>query len=216
MARAIVGVLCDFLKLAGLFLRPAAVIRAENLALRRQLAACIERGVKPRRLDHAGRVSLSVLSRLCNWRDAVVIVRPSTVVRWHRLGWRILWRWKSRAGRPRVPPGLQRLIHRMATDNPLWGEERIANELRLKLGIQVSPRTVRKYMPKRPPGMPRGDQRWSTFLQNHAKAIVACDLSVALTVTFRMLYVFVVIEHGTRRLAHVNVTVNPTAEWTLQ
>ncbi|MDH3411466.1 MAG: integrase core domain-containing protein, partial [Gammaproteobacteria bacterium] len=97
-----------------------------------------------------------------------------------------------------------------------WGEERIASELLVKLGIQVSPRTVRKYMPKRPPGTPRGDQRWSTFLKNHAKAIVACDFFVAVTATFRMLYVFVVIEHGTRRLKHVKVTAHPSAEWTLQ
>ena len=104
----------------------------------------------------------------------------------------------------------------MAIENPLWGEERIANELLVKLGIRVSPRTVGKYMPKRPPGQPRGDQRWSTFLRNHAKAILACDFFVAVTATFRMLYVFVVIEYGTRRLAHVNVTANPNADWTLQ
>jgi hypothetical protein len=104
----------------------------------------------------------------------------------------------------------------MANENPLWGQERIADELLLKLGIRVSPRTVGKYMPKPAPGQPRGDQRWSTFLRNHAKAILACDFFVAVTVTFRMLYVFVVIEHGARRLKHVNVTPNPTADWTLQ
>jgi len=216
LARAIVEVLSDLVKLAALFLQRASGIRAENLVLRKQLSAYIERGVKPRRLDHAGRVSLSLLSRLFDWRDAIVIVRPSTVVRWHRLGWRIFWRWKSRAGRPRIPPELQRLICRMATENPLWGEERIANELLVKLGLRVSPRTVRTYMPPRRPGMPRGDQRWSTFLKNHAKAIIACDFFVAAMASFRMLYVFVVIEHGTRRLAHVNVTANPTADWTLQ
>ncbi len=104
----------------------------------------------------------------------------------------------------------------MAAENPLWDEERIANELLVKRGIRVSPRTVGKYMPKRPPGQPRGDQRWSTFLKNHAKAILACDFFVAVTATFRILYVFVVIEHGTRRLAHVNVTVHPSADWTLK
>jgi transposase InsO family protein len=104
----------------------------------------------------------------------------------------------------------------MAAENPLWGEERIANELLVKLGIRVSPRTVGKYIPKRPPGQPRGDQRWSTFLKNHAKAIIACDFFIAITATFRMLYVFVVIEHGTRRLAHINVTANPNPDWTLQ
>jgi transposase InsO family protein len=104
----------------------------------------------------------------------------------------------------------------MAIENPLWGQERIADELLLKLGIRLSPRTVSKYMPKPAPGQPRGDQRWLTFLRNQAKAIVACDFFVAVTATFRVLYVFVVIEHGTRRLKHVNVTPNPTADWTLQ
>ncbi len=104
----------------------------------------------------------------------------------------------------------------MAQDNPLWGEERIVSELLVKLGIRVSPRTVRKYMPKPPAGQPRGDQRWSTFLKNHAKAILACDFLIAVTATFRMLYVFVVIEHGSRRLLRVDVTANPSADWALQ
>ena len=101
-------------------------------------------------------------------------------------------------------------------ENPVWGEERIANELLIKPGIRVSPSTVGKYMPKRPPGQPRGDQRWATFLRSHARAVLACDFLVAVTATFRLLYVFVVIEHGRRRLAHVGVTNHPTAAWTLQ
>ena len=216
LGRAIVGVLSDLSRLAVLFLRSTYSVRAENLILRKQLAWYIERGIRPGRMDHATRVSLAVFSRLCDWRQAVVNVRPSTMVRWHRLGWRIFWRGKCRAGRPPIPLELRRLIRRMATENPLWGEERIANELLVKLDLRVSPRTVRKYMPKRPPGQPRGDQRWSTFLKNHAKTVLACDFFVAVTATFRMLYVFVVIEHGTRRLRHVNVTANPTADWTLQ
>jgi hypothetical protein len=160
--RAIVEVLVDLVRLAALFLRPTSSVRAENLVLRKQLATYIERGIKPRRLDHAGRVSLALLSKLFSWRDAVVIVRPSTVIRWHRLGWRIFWRWKSRVGRPRIPLELQQLIRWMSTENPLWGEERIANELLVKLGVRVSPRTVRKYMPKLPHGVPRGDQRPSS------------------------------------------------------
>jgi len=104
----------------------------------------------------------------------------------------------------------------MARENCSWGQERIANELLLKLGLRVSPRTVRKYMPKPVPGRPRGDQRWATFLRNHAQAIIACDFFVAVTATFRMVYVFVVIHHGSRRLLHLNVTSNPTAAWTLQ
>src|ERR1022692_4687802 len=216
LARAIVGVAWDFLRLVVSFLRSSRALRAENLVLRRQLASYIERGIKPRRVDHATRVSLALFTRLFDWRDTVVIVRPATLVRWHRMGWRICWRWKCRAGRPPIPPELRSLIRRMATENPLWGEERIANELLVKLGIRVSPRTVGKYMPKRPPGQSRGDQRWSAFLKNHAKAILACDFFIAVTATFRMLYVFVVIEHSTRRLAHINVTANPTADWTLQ
>ena len=216
LARTIVGVASDVLRLVVSFLRPSSAIRAENLVLRKQLASYIERGIKPRRLDHATRVSLALFTRMFDWRASVVNVRPATIVRWHRLGWRIFWRRKCRAGRPPIPAELRSLIRRMAAENPLWGEERIANELLVKLGIRVSPRTVGKYMPKRPPGQPRGDQRWSTFLKNHAKAILACDFFVAVTATFRMLYVFVVIEHGTRRLAHVNVTAHPSADWTLQ
>jgi putative transposase len=216
LARTIVGVAFDVLRLVVSFLRRSSAIRAENLVLRKQLARYIEHGIKPKRVDHATRVSLALFTRLFDWRDALVVVRPSTVVRWHRLGWRIFWRLKCRVGRPPIPAELRSLIRRMAAENPLWGEERIANELLVKLGIRVSPRTVSKYMPKRPPGQPRGDQRWSTFLKNHAKAILACDFFVAVTATFRMLYVFVVIEHGTRRLAHVNVTAHPSADWTLQ
>jgi putative transposase len=104
----------------------------------------------------------------------------------------------------------------MANDNPSWGEERIANERWVKLGIQVSPRTVSKYLPRRPTRRPRGDLRWSTFLRLHAQGIIACDFLVAVTATFRLLYVFVVIEHRSRRLIHCNVTAHPTAAWTLQ
>jgi putative transposase len=216
LARAIVRVDSEVLRLVVPFLRSSAAIRAKNLVLRKQLASYIERGIKPRRVDHATRVSLALFSRLFDWRDAVVIIRPSTIVRWHRLGWRSFWCGKCRAGRPPILPELRSLIRRIGGENPLCGEERIANELLIKLGIGVSPGTVGNYMPKRAPGQPRGDQRWSTFLKNHAKAILACDLFVAVTATFRMLYVFPVIEHGTRRLAHVNVTAHPIADWMLQ
>ena len=105
----------------------------------------------------------------------------------------------------------------MADENITWGEERIANELVLKLGISVSPRTVRKYMPKKSnhPG-PRDDQRCSTFLNNHANAIVDCDFCMVITANFRVPYAFVLIEHGTRRLIYSNVTANPTADWARQ
>ena len=214
--RIVLRLLADLVCLVGLSFRPRRSLEAENLFLRRQLALYRERGVKPKRVDAAMRVSLALLSRLFAWRDALVVVRPETLIRWHRAGWRLLWRFKSRPGRPPIPLELRQLIRRMAMENVSWGEERIANELRLKLGLRVSPRTVGKYMPKRPAGKPRGDQRWATFLRNHAKAIIACDFFVTATVTFRLLYVLVVIHHGSRRLLHFNVTAHPTAAWTLQ
>jgi len=199
-----------------LSLRPRRSVEAKNLLLRRELALYLERGVKPRRVDAATRVSLALLSRLFDWRDALVVVRPETLLRWHRAGWRLFWRVTSRPGRPPISLELRQLIQRLATDNPLCGEERIPDELLLKLGVRVSPRTVRKYMPKRPPGRSRGDQRWATCLPNHAGPIVACDFFVAATVTSQLLYVFVVIEHGSRRLVRVAVTAHPSAAWTLQ
>jgi hypothetical protein len=146
----------------------------------------------------------------------LIVVRAEALIRWQRAGFRLSWRYKSQTGRPPIPAELRVLIRRMANENPLWGEERIANELMLKLGIRVSPRTVRKYRPKGPPRRARVDQRWSSFLRDHAKAIVACDFFVAVTATFRQLYVFVTIEHGSRRLLHINVTAHPSAAWTLQ
>ena len=171
----------DALRWLVLLFRSDDSVQVENLFLRRQLAQYIERGVQPRPIDAATRVSLAVLARLFNWRSALVLVQPATIVRWHRAGWSLFWRRKSRPGRPPIPRELRALIRQMGEENPLWGEERIANELLLKLGVRVSPRTVRKYMPKRPPGRPRGDQRWSIFLKNHAKAILACDFFVAVT-----------------------------------
>ena len=212
----VAGLLSDAFRLVCLLLRSAGAIRAETLVLRKQLAQYIDRGIRPRRVDFVTRVSLALLTRLFDWRNAVVIVRPATIIRWHRAAWRVYWRWKCRPGRPPIPAELRMLIRRMACENPVWGEERIANELLLKLGIRVSPRTVGKYMPKRPQGEPRGDQRWSAFLRNHAKAILACDFFVTVTASFRLLYVFVVIEHGSRRLARVETTNHPTADWTIQ
>ena len=210
------SLLADAFRFVALLFRSTKSLQAENLFLRRQLALFMERGVRPHQIDAATRVSLLVLAKMFDWRGALIVVQPATMIGWHRAGWRLFWRLKSRPGRPRIPLELRALIRRMATENALWGEERIASELLVKLGIRISPRTVRKYMPKRPDGQPRGDQRWATFLKNHAKAILACDFFVAVTATFRMLYVFVVIEHGTRQLKHVNVTANPTADWTLQ
>jgi putative transposase len=139
-------------------------------------------------------VHLLWLSRWFNWRGALTVVTLRTFIGWHRQGFRFYWRRKCQAGRPPIPLELQALIRTVAHENPSWGEERIANELLLKLGLRVSPRTIRKYLPK-PPAAPGGhrrhDQRWSTFLKNHAAAIIACDFCVVASATFRLLYVLV-------------------------
>jgi hypothetical protein len=139
IAAGIISVICDGMRWLWLALRSTSAVEAENLFLRRQLALYIERGVKPRRIDSVTRIVLTILSRFFDWRDALVVVRPETLLRWHRQGWKLFWRLKSRPGRPPIPPRLQGLIRQMARENPLWGEERIANELRLKLGIEVHP-----------------------------------------------------------------------------
>jgi transposase InsO family protein len=198
-------------------MRSRAQLTAENLFLRKQLALYLERQVKPRRADDATRITLVALSPLVDWRHLLTVVKPETLLRWHRKGFRLWWRWKSRApGRPPIPVELQRLIATMAALNRTWGEERIADKLLVKLGIRVSPRTVRRYMPSRPPRARQGTQAWSTFVRNHARAVLASDFFVAVTVTFRVIYVFVVLEVGTRRIVHWNVTEHPTAEWTAQ
>jgi transposase InsO family protein len=157
------------------------------------------------------------LGRLFDWRSALVVVKPETFLKWHRTAFRAFWRWKSRKrGRPALPKNLRELIRRIARQNSTWGEERIADELSLKLGIRVSPRTVRKYLEADRPGGSRSSQRWSTFVRNHAQAIVACDFFVSVTIKFRILYVFVAMEIGSRRILHFNVTTHPTAEWTIQ
>jgi putative transposase len=153
------------------------------------------------------------LARFFDWREALVIVKPETFVKWHRTAFRIFWRWKSRKiGRPQLPRNRKDLVRAMDRDNPTWGEERIAGELSVKLGIYVSPRTVRKYLEAPPPNRGARDQRWATFVRNHARAIVACDFFVSITATFQIIYVFVAMEIGSRRILHFNVTAHPTAE----
>lgn len=161
--RIVLALYSDGVRLVLLLLRPSVEIRAEHLVLRKQLAQYIERKVKPRRVDALTRISLALLTRLFDWRNVVVIVRPQTIRRWHRAGWRLFWRFKCRSGRPPIPVELCALIRRMAAENSLWGEVRIANELRVKLGIRVSPRTVGKYMPRHPDGQPRGHHAGRLF-----------------------------------------------------
>ena len=147
------------------------------------------------------------------WRSALAIVKPETVIAWHRKGFRLYWTWKSRHGQPGRPPlaeGTRELIRRMNLANPLWGAPRIHGEL-LKLGIDVSQTTVATYMvhTRRP-----RSQTWRAFLNNHVAQLVSTDFFVVPTVTFRMLFVFVVLAHRRRQVVHFNVTANPTSEWT--
>jgi putative transposase len=215
--RSVLHLAWDLLQLASAAVRSHSQLAAENLFLRKQLALYVERQVKPRRADDPTRIALVALSWLIDWRHVLIVVKPATLIRWHRKGFRLFWRWKSkRRGRPRLPADLRRLIVEMASANRIWGEERIASELLLKLGIRVSPRTVRRYMPT---GVPRNGTRsqlWSTFVRNHASGILACDFFVAITATFRVFYIFIVLEVGTRRIRHWNVTEYPTADWTAQ
>jgi transposase InsO family protein len=213
------NLVADLLRFLVVGLRSKSSLAAENLFLRKQLAIYQERAIKPGRTSQSTRLTLLWLSRCFDWRSALTVVTPRTFIGWHRQGFRFYWRRKCQAGRPPIPLEFQTLIRRVARENPSWGEERIANELLLKLGLRVSPRTVRKYLPKLPAapgGNRRGDQRWTTFLKNHAQAIVACDFCVVASATFRLLYVLVVMEHASRRLIHLNVTTHPTAAWTLQ
>jgi putative transposase len=215
--KALQIIVSDGFRFCGGLFRSRAALAAENLFLRKQLALFQEREKKAEATTAADRFVFSKLSRFFDWRNALVIVKPATLIGWHRAAFRRFWRWKSRpVGRPLVPVEVRRLIRRMAAENQTWGEERIADELFLKLQIRLSPRTVGKYVRRFP--RPRGsnDQRWAMFLRNHARGIVACDFFVSVTATFRIVYVFVALEIGSRRLVHFNLTEHPTAEWTLQ
>jgi putative transposase len=217
LLRTIRRITFDLFSLTSSLVRSRAQLAAENLFLRKQLALYLERQAKPRRADNATGITLVALSRFLEWRQLLTVVKPETLIRWHRKGFRLFWRWKSRApGRPPIPADVQQLIETMAAANRTWGEERIAAELLVKLGIRVSPRTVRRYMPSHPPRPNQGTEAWSTFVRNHARSVLATDFFVVVTASFRVLYVFVVLEVGTRRILHWNVTDHPTAHWTAQ
>ena len=195
-------------------LKSQHILALENLALRQQLAILRRRTKRPQ-LTKTDRAFWVALSRLwTGWQGTLIVVKPQTVISWHRKGFKLYWTWKSRnkGGRPRVDVTIRRLIRQMANDNATWGAPRIHGEL-LKLGFDVSEPTVSRYMPRRrkPPS-----QTWRTFLLNHNKDLVSIDFFVVPTVTFRLLYVFVVLEHERRRVVHINVTDGPSARWTGQ
>ena len=190
-------------------------LTAENLALRQQLA--VFKREKPRpRLKRYDRLFWMLLRRLWpDWRSALVIVQPETVCRWHRAGFRLFWRWKSQSGRPRKDRQIRRLIRQLARDNPLWGVPRMQSELRL-LGHEIARATITKYLPPSPRPRRGGSPTWRAFWKNHLPEITAVDFFVVPTVTFRLLYCFLVLSPDRRRVVHFNVTTNPSAPWTAQ
>jgi hypothetical protein len=186
----------------------------ENLALRQQLAV-YKRVQKRPRLRSTDRAFWVWLARLWDgWKTPLILVRPETVIRWHREGFKLYWRWKSRPkrlGRPSIPREPIEFIRRMSADNLSWGEDKINEELRVKFGIQHSTSTIRKYMTKRRPR--RDGQKWRTFIKNHSHELFACDFMTQYTARFTTVYVFVVMEIGTRRIVHCNVTESPALDW---
>ena len=194
-------------------LRPSGDLLLENLALRQQILVLQRTNPNPpfRNRDRAFWVVLRHL--WAGWRRPLRLVRPETVIKWHRQTWRMWWRWKSKPlqpGRPRIPWEAILLIRRLSRENPLWGAPRIHGELQ-KLGYFLHESTVARYMIKR---RGRPTQNWKTFLQNHLHETAVIDFLTVPTVTFRTLYAFVVLSLDRRRIEHINVTTHPTAEWT--
>jgi putative transposase len=203
-----------FVFLRGL-LAGRAALAAENLALRQQLAV-LRRATPRPKLRRRDRLFWAALSRLWHgWRTALALVKPATVLRWHRRGFRLFWRWKScgKSGRPPLAAAMRALIRRMARENPLWGAPRVRAELRL-LGHEVAESTVAKYMPRRRGRPP--SPTWRAFLKNHAACLASIDFFVVPTATFRLLYGFVLLRHDRRRVIHFNVAERPSAAWVAQ
>jgi hypothetical protein len=189
-----------------------ARLEAEIVLLRHQLNVLRQRFPSKPKLSVADRLLFVWLYRLFpSVLAAIIIVQPETIVRWHRTGFRLYWRWKSRShgGRPKVPLEIRYLIREMSLANRLWGAPRIHGEL-LKLGIEVAQSTIAKYMAKSGRGR---SQTWKTFLRNHAAGIAAMDFLVVPTLGFKLLFVLVILRHQRRRLISLTVTSNPTAEW---
>ena len=193
-------------------LRSHRSLALENVALRPQLEV-LQRNARTPRLRPTDRALWAILSRILpDWHRHLTIVQPDTVVRWHRKGWRLYWRWRSDPGRgrPKVSEEVRALIRRMSLENPLWGTPRIHGEL-LKLGNDICETTIAKYMVRRP-GSPT--QTWQTFIRNHMAEIVAVDFFTVPTATFKTLYVFLILSLDRRRILHFNVTASPSVEWT--
>ena len=206
--KQILAILLGFKRISDLAL--------ENLVLRQQLVI-MKRSVQRPRIRSRDRFFWVLISRIwCNWRQALILVKPETVLRWHKASFKLFWKFKSLhkgCGRPRLNPEIRELVHKMAKSNPFWGAPRIHGEL-LKLGIDISERTVSNLISPRD-GKPRS-QTWLTFLKNHMDCMVSIDFFTVPTATFRILFVMIVLNHSRRRVVHFNVTANPTAAWSAQ
>ena len=210
------GIITAFLAAIRVFFRCRADLALEILALRQQVAVFKRKRPRPA-LHGFDRLFWTALKQVWpRWSDVLVIVKPETVVRWHRAGFRLFWKWRSRpsGGRPKVSEEIRNLIRRLAMENPTWGAPKIHGEL-LKIGFGIAERTVARYLRHT---RRRGDpaRRWLAFLANHREVIVAMDFFTVPTLSFQLLYCFFVIEHGRRRILHFNVTPHPTSDWVVQ
>jgi len=197
------------------FFRSRASLEAEILVLRHQLNVLRRKSPKRSTFGRIDRLIFAGLYSLApNLLSTLAIVRPETVIRWHRAGFRLYWRWKSKSsgGRPKLPADFRTLIRDISLANPLWGAPRIHGKL-LKLGINIGQTTVAKYMVRnrRPPS-----QGWKTFLRNHADGIASMDLFVVPTISFQLLYGLLILKHGRRKILHLSATAHPSAEWIIR
>jgi len=211
----ILGLLIAF---SAQFFRSRRELLLENLALRQQLSVVVQKQPR-RRLTLPDKIFWTIFSRFWSgWKRAVLIVQPETVIRWHRAGFKLYWKWISRrrmsVGRRPTSKELRALILCMVAENSTWGSPRIHGELKM-LGFEISERTVLNWMRKAPRN-PEPAKRWATFLTNHREAIAAMDFFTVPTVTFWVLYCFFVIAHKRRQVLHFNVTRNPTGAWVSQ
>jgi putative transposase len=216
--------LCYLAQFLKLYLKSSLEIKLENIALRSQLALYVQRYekenlTKPRPTQAFRQLWVFLSKHLGNWKDVLIIVKPDTVIKWHRSAFKFYWKQKSRKmGRPKISPATVSLIKRVHKENPLLSPEKIHEKLRI-LGIEnpPAPNTIVKYLPStRKPPSDKQIQSWKTFLKNHQHEIWATDFFTIPTLTFNVLYVLVIIHHQTRKIIHFNVTTNPTAEWTIQ
>jgi len=197
------------------FFKSRIQLQIENACLHKQIEIIMRSNNKVA-LKRSDKLFFTIVKKIhSNWNKILYVVKPSTVIKWHKLGFKLFWKLKCKhkGGRPKIDPQIRIMIHKLAKENPLWGAPRIHGEL-LKLGFIVSEATVHRYMPE------RNDKdrvlRWNAFLKNHATEIISMDFFTIPTINFKVLYVLVIMEHHRRKILHFNVTANPKSSWTVQ